>query len=146
MHTALEEALCAQHAERMALGSLSARAAVTTAWEAAAADLDSLGVLAAMPAMQQWITVHGLDAMLVDALARSPCLRTMLDDSEPLSYSTRWAVDLLRSRLRWPQAARLLAGLGQASSLDVSTSSVLALMRCLFRGAASNERYACSAA
>ena len=142
LSTALDAALATPSAERAAAGSLEALAAIDEAWGAAETALAHLSVLAETAAVHKWLIVHGVDAMLVDALVRAPVLRCLHDDGEPLSRGVIRAAGLLRTRLRWPASARLLFSLGQASSLEVATSAMLALLRCLFRGGASHPRCA----
>jgi hypothetical protein len=140
LSASLDHALCPALAARAALGSLTASVERESAWGAATDAVHSLSALARSPSTHRSIVVNGLDCLLVSALTKAPALRCPADESELMSHGMAAAVSLLRARMRWPGVAPLLLGMGQASSVDVSTSALLALLRCLFRGCASHER------
>jgi hypothetical protein len=112
-------------------------------WQTARTTLHHLGGLSQTLEEQRALIMAGLDLILVHALLRCPSTRSLWDQDELMSDCTAHALELLVSRLEWPGAARLLQSMGQASSLDVGNSAVLALFRCLYRGNAKEPRCEC---
>ena len=133
---ACSDALCPDTARAAAAHSCAAQRAQVAAWQRAATTLAAASPLGGTAAGQRALVAAGLDSTLVQALLSAPAQRGPADDAAPLSAGTAAALGLLRTRMRWPGSAALLASLGQAVSLELPTSALLACLRQLHRGAA----------